>query len=220
MLFCILLLTTTPVFSDFTLINRILVGGDGLERRERRDTPPCLSGPSCLSSPLLPKHRLHPREIAAHESNLIGVLELAHRLLNPPPEQLIGELALFRRQLVGPEVPHFRRFHCTFSCAKRVANFVRIGSFAAASFIASRASFSEMPSISKRTFPGRTTQTHCSGAPLPFPMRVSCGFLVIGLSGNTRVQIFPPRATNRVIATRAASIWRSVSQQGSSAFSP
>ena len=51
-------------------------------------------------------------------------------------------------------------------------------------------------------------------------MRVSCGFFVIGLSGNTRIQILPPRATNRVIATRAASIWRSVSQHGSSAFSP
>jgi hypothetical protein len=51
-------------------------------------------------------------------------------------------------------------------------------------------------------------------------MRVSWGFFVIGLSGNTRTQILPPRAMNRVIATRAASIWRSVSQQGSSAFSP
>ena len=68
--------------------------------------------------------------------------------------------------------------------------------------------------------PGRTTQTHCSGAPLPLPIRVSCGFLVIGLSGNTRTQILPPRLMNRVIATRAASICRSVSQQGSSAFSP
>ena len=51
-------------------------------------------------------------------------------------------------------------------------------------------------------------------------MRVSCGFLVIGLSGNTRTQILPPRLMNRVIATRAASICRSVSQHGSSAFSP
>ena len=51
-------------------------------------------------------------------------------------------------------------------------------------------------------------------------MRVSCGFLVIGLSGNTRTQILPPRLMKRVIATRAASICRSVSQHGSIAFSP
>ena len=51
-------------------------------------------------------------------------------------------------------------------------------------------------------------------------MRVSCGFFVIGLSGNTRIQILPPRLMNRVIATRAASICRAVIQHGSSAFSP
>jgi hypothetical protein len=44
--------------------------------------------------------------------------------------------------------------------------------------------------------------------------------LVIGLSGNTRTQIFPPRLMNRVIATRAASIWRSVIHAGSIAFRP
>ena len=64
------------------------------------------------------------------------------------------------------------------------------------------------------------TQTHCSGAPLPLPMRVSCGFFVIGLSGNTRTQILPPRLTKRVIATRAASICRAVIQHGSIAFRP
>jgi len=35
---------------------------------------------------------------------------------------------------------------------------------------------------------------------------------VIGLSGNIRIQIFPPRLMWRVIAIRAASIWRSVTQ--------
>src|SRR5207302_9291442 len=150
----------------------------------------------------------------------VGRFQLSHGLLDAHPKQLIGELAFLRAELVAAEVAQFRRLHSIFSCAKRVANLVRIGSFAAASFIASRASFSVTPSISKSTLPGRTTQTHCSGAPLPLPMRVSCGFFVIGLSGNTRVQIFPPRATKRVIATRAASIWRSVSQHGSSAFSP
>ena len=95
-----------------------------------------------------------------------------------------------------------------------------MGSLAAASRIASRASVSVTPSISNRIRPGRTTHTHSSGAPLPLPMRVSCGFLVIGLSGNTRTQILPPRLMKRVIATRAASICRAVIQQGSIAFRP
>src|SRR5512145_442460 len=51
-------------------------------------------------------------------------------------------------------------------------------------------------------------------------MRVSAGFLVTGLSGKTRIQILPPRLRLRVRATRAASIWRLVTQPGSSALSP
>src|SRR5262249_54981677 len=173
-----------------------------------------------LSSPFLSEYRLDSRKIATHRANLVRRLELSHRLLNPHPEELIDEVALANRELLGRQVAQFCRLHCTVSCAKRVANLVRIGIFAAASFIALRASASLTPSISNRIFPGRTTATHCSGAPLPLPMRVSCGFFVIGLSGNTRTQTFPPRATNRVIATRAASICLSVSQHGSSAFRP
>src|SRR5262252_4862518 len=82
MLFCILLLTTTPVFSDFWLIS---------------------------PDPLLPQHRLHPRQIAAHEANLVGVLQLPHRLLDAHAKQLIGELALLRVQLVVAEVAHVCR---------------------------------------------------------------------------------------------------------------
>src|SRR6185503_12032329 len=160
------------------------------------------------------------RQIAANGPQLVGGLELPQRFLDTHPEQLIHQVALFRAELVGAKVAQFRRLHWILSSAKRMANFVRIGIFDAARRIASRASFSVTPSISKSTLPGRTTQTHCSGAPLPLPMRVSCGFFVIGLSGNTRIQIFPPRAMKRVMATRAASICRSVSQQGSSAFSP
>jgi hypothetical protein len=50
---------------------------------------------------------------------------------------------------------------------------------------------------------------------LPEPIRVSAGFLVAGLSGKIRIQILPPRFTERVIARRAASIWRLVIQAGS-----
>src|ERR687883_272331 len=68
--------------------------------------------------------------------------------------------------------------------------------------------------------PGFTTATHSSGLPLPFPMRVSAGFFVTGLSGKTRIQTLPPRLRLRVSATRAASIWRFVTHPGSSAFRP
>src|SRR2546421_3629894 len=68
--------------------------------------------------------------------------------------------------------------------------------------------------------PGLTTATHSSGLPLPLPMRVSAGFFVTGLSGNTRIHTLPPRLRLRVSATRAASIWRLVTQRGSSALRP
>src|SRR6516165_5175739 len=86
--------------------------------------------------------------------------------------------------------------------------------------MAARASGSSTPASSKSTRPGCTTATHSSGLPLPEPMRVSAGFWVIGLSGKTRIHTLPPRLTWRVMAIRAASIWRAVSQPGSSAWIP
>jgi hypothetical protein len=65
--------------------------------------------------------------------------------------------------------------------------------------------------------PGLTTATQNSGLPLPEPMRVSAGFFVTGLSGKMLIQTLPPRLMARVMAIRAASIWRAVSQPGSSA---
>src|SRR5882672_2715480 len=89
-------------------------------------------------------------------------------------------------------------------------NFVGIGSLFAANPIASLAVASSTPAISNMMRPGFTTATHFSGAPLPLPMRVSAGFLVNGLSGKIRIHNFPPRLMKRVIATRDASICRSV----------
>ena len=68
--------------------------------------------------------------------------------------------------------------------------------------------------------PGLTTITQPSGAPLPLPIRVSCGFLVKGLSGNMRIQMRPLRLMKRVMAMRPASISRAVTQPHSMALRP
>src|SRR5260221_12533241 len=51
-------------------------------------------------------------------------------------------------------------------------------------------------------------------------MRTSAGFWEIGLSGKIRIQIRPPRLIWRVIARRAASIWRAVKRPRPTAFRP
>src|SRR6187549_2314456 len=51
-------------------------------------------------------------------------------------------------------------------------------------------------------------------------MRTSAGFFDIGLSGKMRIQMRPPRLMWRVIARRAASIWRAVRRPRSRAFRP
>src|ERR1035437_4271091 len=74
--------------------------------------------------------------------------------------------------------------------------------------MASLASSSLTPASSNMTRPGFTTATHLSGEPLPEPMRVSAGFAVTGLCGKMLIHTLPPRLILRVIAIRAASIWR------------
>src|SRR3989442_15664022 len=51
-------------------------------------------------------------------------------------------------------------------------------------------------------------------------MRTSAGFFETGLSGKMRIQMRPPRLMWRVIARRAASIWRAVSRPRPVALSP
>src|SRR5258708_5684108 len=58
--------------------------------------------------------------------------------------------------------------------------------------------------------PGWISDTKYSGLPLPLPMRTSAGLVEIGLSGNTRIQMRPPRLVWRDIARRAASSWGAV----------
>src|SRR5438552_2129225 len=102
----------------------------------------------------------------------------------------------------------------------RCETMVRNGSFAAAGANASFASASVTPSISKMIFPGWISHTKYSGLPLPFPMRTSAGLVEIGLSGNTRIQMRPPRLMWRDIARRAATTWRAVRRPRARAFRP
>src|ERR1051325_2149924 len=97
----------------------------------------------------------------------------------------------------------------------RMTSFVLIGSLWPARRNASSATVCGTPPISNMMRPGRMTATQNSGEPLPEPIRVSAGFFVTGLSGKIRIQILPPRLTERVIARRAASIWRLVIHAGS-----
>jgi hypothetical protein len=98
--------------------------------------------------------------------------------------------------------------------------FVFTESFWPARRSASFASGSGTPASSNITRPGLITQTQPSGEPLPEPIRVSAGFFVKLLSGKTLIQTLPPRLILRVIAIRAASIWRFVIQPASRALSP
>src|SRR3954466_15579863 len=95
---------------------------------------------------------------------------------------------------------------------------VLTGSLCPARRMALRASSSDTPDISNITRPGLTTATQPSGEPLPAPLRVSGGFFVNGLSGKMLIQTLPPRLILRVMAIRAASIWRLVIHPRSSAF--
>jgi hypothetical protein len=58
------------------------------------------------NSPLsfLSQDSLDAREIAADRFHLLGRLELAHRLLNAHPKQLIVQVVLFRREFVSAEI--------------------------------------------------------------------------------------------------------------------
>src|SRR5262245_3662158 len=128
--------------------------------------------------------------------------ELPARRLHARVELLFTQTQQFRFQFRCALVSDIRRLH---HITDRLTNVVLNGSFAAANENASRATSSPTPSISYNTRPGWISATQYSTEPLPLPCRTSSGFFVIGLSGNTRIQILPPRLTWRVIARRPAS---------------
>src|SRR5271165_3473117 len=165
------------------------------------------------------------RNVATDDAHARGVLELSARLLEtqvepllPQLEDLVGELVFRHHAQVGNAAGLLH--HGSPYSAMRWTKRVLIGSFAAASRNASRATVSGTPSTSNMMRPGATRATQSSGAPLPLPMRTSIGFFDTGTSGNTRIQTRPARFMWRVNARRAASIWRAVTRSGSSAFRP
>src|SRR6266446_2729961 len=176
----------------------------------------------CQAELALADHGHDARDVVAHLGNLARVLELADRVLESELVKLASRGLHAVRQLVLLQLPELVDLHWAPPAAtdSEVTKRVLIGSFEAANFMASLATWGVTPPISKRMRPGRTTATQPSGLPLPEPIRVSAGFLVIDLSGTTRIQTWPPRLTCLVMARRAASIWRLVIQQASTACRP
>src|SRR5438105_539802 len=170
--------------------------------------------------PALARHGHGPRQVALGLAQARGVLELPGRVLEAQVEQLLARRPDELDELVVGHVVHLARLHVPAWAPSRITNFVLTGSLCPASLIASRASGSGTPASSNMTRPGFTTATQPSGEPLPEPIRVSAGFFVKGLSGKTLIQTLPPRLILRVMAMRAASIWRFVSQPASSDLRP
>src|SRR3954469_12281192 len=158
--------------------------------------------------------------LALHLRETCVVVELAGDVLEPQVEQLLLGLGQRLDELV---VAHLTKFggggHHRPSDA-RETNLALMGSFWMARSRASLASGSGTPDNSNMIRPGFTGATQRSGLPLPEPMRVSAGFSVTGLSGKIVIQTLPPRFTCRVMAIRAASIWRAVIQPGSRGWMP
>src|SRR5204863_10105150 len=103
--------------------------------------------PSLLPLPLLlADDGLDARKVAARIAQLQRRVELAERLLNAHPEELILEIFHARVQIVDGKVAQFGNVdHDTFSSETRIANFLRTGSFEAATGNASPAPASSSP---------------------------------------------------------------------------
>src|SRR5438874_467505 len=139
-------------------------------------------------------HQQHP--VADAALLLVVRLQLAGGALDAQVEQLrLGFAQLDHQVLVG-QLAQFggtgAGCHQT-STPSRLTMRHFIGSLWIARRIASRAICSFGKDISKRIRPGLMLATHHSGEPLPEPIRVSAGFLVIAWSGNTVIQTLPPR---------------------------
>src|SRR3954447_26228640 len=170
-----------------------------------------------------PQVGLDARDILAHLIHAVGLLDLAGRLLEAQVELLLLQVDQAFSQLVGREPANFVDLHhaCSATAASmRVTMRVFTGSLAAPRRRASRATSSGTPSISNMIRPGWTRAAQYSTAPLPLPIRTSAGLSVTGTSGKMRIHTRPWRFIWRVIARRAASIWRAVTRSDSTDFRP
>src|SRR5690606_1993452 len=187
-------------------------------------TVPCMTrlgmcGASGRARRLGGENGLDPGDVAAHLAHPRGVLKLPGGLLEAQVELLLLQLQQLLAQLVLGLGPEFRRLHCATSPGRPTKR-VRSGSLAPPRRIASSASDAGTPSISNRIRPALTGATQYSTDPLPLPMRTSAGFLLTGTSGKMRIHTRPARLRCRVMARRAASIWRAVTRALSVAFMP
>src|SRR3989442_11104847 len=176
-----------------------------------------------LAEHLFAEDGLYAGDLPSRLLDFGRIFNPAGHKLKPEVEQFLLQVLDLFLQLHGrqaTQVLHVDRVRLHGYTAFRATNMVARGSLCAARRRASWATPGVTPSISYRMRPGFTTATQYSGLPLPFPMRVSAGFLVIGLSGKTRTQTRPPRLTCRGMAILAASSCRFVIQPGSSAFRP
>src|SRR5579862_9103176 len=176
-----------------------------------------------LTGGLLAQHRLDAGDVAAHLAHAACLAELSAGLLEAQVESFLAQVAQLFLELVGGLGAQIAGLHGCLpqpSAPTRATKRVLIGSLAAASASASLATVTGTPSSSNSTRPGLTRAAQNSGAPLPEPMRTSAGFFDTGTSGNTRIHTRPARFMWRVMARRAASIWRAVRRSGSIALRP
>src|SRR6185312_3450221 len=193
--------------------------------RASRNTTPCrirfgISRTLFLGARALAEDRRDARDIAPHLAHPRRVLELTARLLEAQIEALLAQLLELALEFVVGLGAHVACLHGLASSPTRTTTRVAIGSLAEARPKASRAVGPGTPSSSNMMRPGFTRHTQNSGVPLPLPMRTSAGFTDTGTSGKMRIQTRPTRLMWRVMARRAASIWRAVTRPGSVDFSP
>src|SRR5438132_1699750 len=134
-----------------------------------------------LGPRLFSQQRFDPGDFTPHLTHLGRVLHAPRGPLEAQLEELLGEFSLARVQLVDALLSQLRcvvRLHSGTSSISRLTKRVLMGSLWAARRNASSAIWRVTPSISYRMRAGLITATHSSGAPLPWPMRVSSSFLV------------------------------------------
>gem|GEM_PF-6859191 len=130
------------------------------------------------------KHGLDSSNIFFQESKLCRVFKSANTVLKAQLKKTFAQFGIFLQKIFNRKRAQFFCFHIELLLLMTV---VGKGNLKLANLNASMANSSGIPFISYKILPGRIVATQYSGDPFPLPMRVSAGFLVIGLSGNMRI---------------------------------